>query len=72
MKRTWQGVLVLFFVLVFSGYWVFAQEPKGPKIVIKGVRHDFGDVKEGEIVTHTFRVLNQGNETLKIIKVKPG
>ncbi len=72
MKRIWQSVLVLFIILVFSGNWVFAQETKGPKIVIKVMRHDFGDVKEGEIVTHTFRVLNQGNETLKIMKVKPG
>ncbi len=72
MKRIWQSVFVLFFILVFLGNWVFAQETKGPKIVIEGIRHDFGEVKEGEVVTHTFRVLNQGNETLKIIRVKPG
>lgn len=70
MKRIWQSVFVLFFV--FSGNWVFALETKGPKIVIEDIRHDFGDVKEGEILTHTFHVLNKGNETLKIIKVKPG
>ena len=72
MKRIWQSVLVLICVFVFFGNWVSAQETKGPKIAIKDMIHYFGDVKEGEILTHTFHVLNKGNETLKIIKVKPG
>jgi hypothetical protein len=72
MKKIWQSVLVLFTVLAFSGNWIFAQEIKGPKIAIQDLIHNFGDVKEGKILTHTFQVLNKGNETLKIIKVKPG
>ena len=72
MKKTLQAILVPFFLLAFLGNWVFAQETKGPKIVIKELVHDFKDVKEGEVIEHTFRVFNEGDETLKITKVKPG
>jgi len=72
MKRTLQAILVPFFLLAFLGNWVFAQETKGPKIVIKELVHDFKDVKEGEAIEHTFRVFNKGDETLEITKVKPG
>jgi hypothetical protein len=72
MKRIWQNVFVLFLALVFFGNWAFAQEAKRPRIVIEGMKHDFKDVKQGEVVVHSFRVFNKGNATLKIIKVKPG
>ncbi len=72
MKRIWQTVFVLFFLLAFLGNWVFAREAKGPKIIIKEQVHDFKDIKEGETIEHTFRVFNEGDETLKITKVKPG
>jgi len=35
------------------------------------VEHDFGQVKEGEKVTHTFEVLNTGNADLFLQSVKP-
>jgi hypothetical protein len=72
MKRIWQNVFVLFLALVFFGNWAFAQEAKRPKIVIEGMKHDFKDVNQGEVVAHSFRVFNKGSATLKIIKVKPG
>jgi len=58
--------------LSFFGKWAFAQEAKRSGIVIEGIKHDFKDVKQGEVVAHSFRVFNKGNATLKIIKVKPG
>jgi len=33
--------------------------------------HDFKNVLEGELLTHTFELLNQGDEALKIERVKP-
>lgn len=29
-------------------------------------------LKEGEVIEHTFSVLNQGDEALEIVRVKPG
>ena len=49
-----------------------AQKAQGPKMVLKERVFDFKEVKEGEVIEHTFIVLNQGEETLEIKKVKPG
>ena len=48
----------------------WAQED--PVIEIDALTHDFGQVTEGEIVKHDFRVLNRGRTTLEIRHVKPG
>ena len=48
----------------------WAQE--GPAIEIDAPTHDFGQVTEGEIVKHDFRVLNRGGTTLEIKHVSPG
>ena len=42
-----------------------------PQMALKQQIHDFKDVLEGEILTHTFELLNQGDETLNIEQVKP-
>jgi hypothetical protein len=49
-----------------------AQEEKGPKMVLKETEFDFGEVKEGRVLQHSFSVVNKGNEELRIISVKPG
>jgi hypothetical protein len=33
---------------------------------------NFGDVEEGKVVEHTFKVLNKGGQPLEIRKVNPG
>lgn len=45
--------------------------PADPHMVLKQQIHDFKSVLEGEILTHTFEILNQGDEALKIEQVKP-
>jgi len=40
-------------------------------MVLKQQIHDFKNVLEGEILSHTFEVLNEGDEDLKIERVKP-
>jgi hypothetical protein len=35
-------------------------------------RFDFGEVGEGEIVSHDFKILNIGAEALQIDDVRPG
>jgi len=50
----------------------FTDEAQGaPQIALKQQIHDFKNVLEGELLTHTFELLNQGDEALKIERVKP-
>ncbi|MBW1786744.1 MAG: DUF1573 domain-containing protein [Deltaproteobacteria bacterium] len=44
----------------------------GPKIVITEKVFDFGEVPQGETISHEFKVVNEGNEPLQIKNVKPG
>lgn len=73
MRRRWSVrtvcIIALFFVYAYSAH---AQEVLVPKMVLKERVFDFKEVKEGEVLEHTFIVLNQGEETLEIKKVKPG
>ena len=66
----WILTVLLFFTL--SGHFVLAQELRGPKIVLKEQMFDFGEVKEGDTIDHTFQVFNKGDQTLEIKNVKPG
>lgn len=43
---------------------------KAPKISFDVVNHDFGNIKQGETVTHNFVFKNNGKQDLKILKVK--
>jgi hypothetical protein len=43
--------------------WVMA---KAPKMILEEHFFDAREVKEGDLITHTFRVLNGGDETLRI------
>jgi hypothetical protein len=63
-------LLIVFFLA--SVFPIPAQQEKGPKMVLKEREVDFGEVKEGDIIKHTFSVLNQGDEPLEIVEVKPG
>jgi hypothetical protein len=42
-----------------------------PNMVLKQQIHDFKNVLEGEVLEHTFEVLNQGDEPLSIERVEP-
>jgi hypothetical protein len=41
-----------------------------PKIYFPETQYDFGTVKEGAIVSHTFKFINKGNATLDISDIK--
>ena len=43
-----------------------------PALVIPSPRYDAGTHQEGETVSHTFEVKNNGSAELKILQVKPG
>ena len=72
MKNCWLAGMICICLFAFSDYSCLAQEARGPKMVLKEQVFDFKEVKEGEIIEHTFKVSNQGDRTLKIIRVRPG
>ncbi len=44
----------------------------GPKIQIPETHWDLGKVPQGSSATHSYWIKNTGDETLKIIQVRPG
>ena len=72
MRRIWIFGIISFCLIARNGQFAQAQETGGQKMILKERLFDVGEVKEGKIIRHTFEVLNQGDETLSIIKVEPG
>jgi hypothetical protein len=72
MKKHWFVRIVCIALFSLHSYSAPAQEVLGPKMVLKEQEFDFKEVKEGEIIKHTFQVLNEGDERLEIKKVSPG
>lgn len=72
MKRVLQITLSALLLSAFWGHTLLAQENRGPKIVVKEPVFDFKEIKEGDVVLHTFKVLNEGDQILEIKSVRPG
>jgi len=72
MRRLWLVRTVCIALFSLYSYSALAQEVLGPKMVLKEQEFDFKEVEEGKVIEHTFRVLNEGDETLEIKKVSPG
>jgi len=65
-------MMVGIFSIALWGDMVLGQDNKGPRISVEGREFDFKEVKEGTVLEHTFKILNIGDEPLKIISVRPG
>ena len=72
MRRCWLVGTISIFLFALCGYSSLAQEARSPKMVLKEQVFDFKEVKEGDIISHSFKVFNHGNETLRILRVRPG
>ena len=72
MRRLLYGLFLMIVCLFLCLPTGFAQQATGPSIVIKEKFFDAREVKEGEIIEHTFTVNNKGKEVLEIRKVNPG
>jgi hypothetical protein len=48
-----------------------AQENKGPRIEVKEMQHDFGNVTQGMQASYVFQVRNAGSEPLIIERIVP-
>ena len=43
-----------------------------PNVVIESLTHDFGEIKSGVPISHSFKIKNTGSAELKIYSVSPG
>lgn len=71
MRRLLLIIMGLFCVALL-GEAALGQNRKGPKIAVEEREFDFKEVKEGTDLEHTFKIFNKGDESLKIISVRPG
>lgn len=71
MKKLFLIIVGLLSVALW-GNMVLGLDSKGPRISVEGREFDFKEVKEGTVLEHTFKILNIGEEPLKIISVRPG
>lgn len=61
-----RNTLLLF---VISSFYIFPQL-MGPKVGVQQLSHDFGNINQGDVVTHTFVITNNGGDLLKINDVR--
>lgn len=63
-------ILTLLLALcVTFGVWAQNESSDGPKITFKKSTHKFGDITQGDKVSHTFEFTNTGNEPLILSNV---
>ena len=72
MRRICMYGIITFVLVVSSGYHAPARGGIGPRLALEEEMYDFGKVREGEVIKHSFRVFNKGDEPLLIGRVKPG
>ena len=72
MKKIFYSIpfIILFLFMYFNTG--LAQDGTGPKMVIEQKEYDAKEVKQGEVINHTFKILNTGDQALEIKSVKPG
>ena len=71
-KKCFGFFVTAFIVLLILGISRVDSAEQKPTLVIPENKHDAGTQWEGEIVSHTYEVKNEGTAELQILKVKPG
>lgn len=59
----------IFSILMLFSFAAFAQLV-GPKAGAQITEHNFGDIKQGDVVSYDFNITNNGGDVLKIIDVR--
>lgn len=59
----------IFSILMLFSFAAFAQLV-GPKAGAQITEHNFGDIKQGDVVSYDFKITNNGGDVLKIIDVR--
>jgi hypothetical protein len=70
MKKRLLFVAPILLILYFS-LFAWAQETGNPNMVIPENKYDMGEIDEGAVIEHTFKVINQGDGLLTVRDVKP-
>lgn len=73
LRRQWCPVLL--WALAALGIVMVSQafsQAAEPTLAIPSPAHDAGVVWEGETISHTFEVRNEGAGELRILEVRPG
>lgn len=71
-KWLWCGTSVLLSLIILNLSPSWAQGAVGPRMVIEENLFDAKQVKEGDVIRHTFTVRNTGDQPLEIKRVQPG
>ena len=72
MKKIIIMIIIANILLFFCISSLYAIEPVGPRLVLDKNVFDAKEVKEGDIIEHTFTISNTGDSLLEINRVKPG
>ena len=72
MRKCWLIEIICILLFALYGHSSLAQELRGPKMVLEEQVFEFKEVKEGDVITHSFKVFNHGDEMLRILRVRPG
>lgn len=72
MKRLSYESSAFIFLMLLCLATAWAQQATGPRMVLKENYFDAQEVKEGDIIEHTFTVLNKGDRDLEIKRINPG
>jgi glutathione peroxidase len=63
--------LLLALTILSLALLAFAQDSKAPKVKVDATEYNFGAVKEGDTISHTFKIKNEGTAELVIHNVSP-
>lgn len=68
MQRTWLATAILAILVLF----LVTQAMAVPKMFLPEEKYDFGFVPQDSKISHVFWIKSVGEDTLKILDVKPG
>ena len=72
MKKLGTFIVISILALYVTVLYGVARAASSPKAVFPQASFSAGEIKQGNPVVHTFRVLNQGQAPLNIVRVRPG
>jgi hypothetical protein len=72
MKKPLYSIYLSALIILIVSTLALAEETSAPSIAIDEKSFDAKEIKSGDYLEHTFKVMNKGGSTLEISDVKPG
>jgi|WetSurMetagenome_2_1015567.scaffolds.fasta_scaffold933822_1 hypothetical protein len=72
MKKSLYSICISMLIILLMPLLCIAEEASTPKISFDEKTFDAKEIKGGEYLEHTFKVMNRGSSPLLISDVKPG